>query len=265
MRRLPLVPRNIAARIGLPKGLCARMGLGALTGLWLTGLWATAANAQLPACQPPANDEYLLLTVAPNTDTQAKVYAVLPASFKPIACLYLNETVLRMGGFATQEAADSWSTYIAQQAGTSTFVARPPAPGQPSTLPPLPITPLPTAPPTATRPPAVAIPGGSSPLPTMPATMPPIAPSTGGYNPQALGNGYAVLVNYYNRPETATLVKQTAQQSIGLVSYGQKPYLLATFTNNQSAANELLQRLTDQGLWAMVVDGRRVMLLKSGI
>jgi hypothetical protein len=71
-------------------------------------------------------------------------------------------------------------------------------------------------------------------------------------------------VNYYNKPELAAQVRQTAGQ-VGLVSYGQKPYLLASFTSDQSAANVLLQALTDRGMWAMVVDGRRVVLLKPNV
>jgi hypothetical protein len=257
MRRLPLDRLSCFIALGL-SGLTPVLSL-------------SAASAQLPSsqmsnCQPPANNEYLLLTVTPNADAQAKVYAVLPASFKPIACNYIGETVLRIGGFATQEAADTWASYIAQQAGTSTFVARPPAPGQASTLPPLPPTPV-------TPGPAINLPGGSSPIP-QPIQPQPIQPSvptptgdstTGGYNPQALGNGYAVLVNYSNRPEIATSVRSATNQDLGLVAYGQRPYLLATFTADAAAANELLQRLTDKGFAAMVVDGRRVILLKSGI
>jgi hypothetical protein len=210
------------------------------------------AQAQLANCPPPATGEYLLLVLTPTADVQARVYAVLPVSFKPTTCNYLNATVLRIGDFGSQETADNWATYIAQQATTSAFVARPPAPGQPAVLPPLPGLPTPTPTPTP----------GSSPLPTLPAVTTP----TTGYNPQALGTGYAVLVNYYNRPETVSQVRSVvSDRDVGLVSYGQQPYLLAAFTSNQTAANDLLQKLTDKGLWAMTVDGRRVVLLKAPV
>jgi hypothetical protein len=214
------------------------------------------AQAQLANCAPPITGEYLLLVLTPTADVQARVYAVLPVSFKPTTCNYLSATVLRIGDFSSQETADNWATYIAQQATTSAFVARPPAPGQPSVLPPLPGSPAPTP--------------GSSPLPTVtPTVTPSITPSitpTTGYNPQALGTGYAVLVNYYNRPETVSQVRSVVNdRDVGLVSYGQQPYLLAAFTSNQTAANDLLQKLTDKGLWAMTVDGRRVVLLKAPV
>ncbi len=204
--------------------------------------------AQLPPCQPPSGSEYLLLAVTPNADAQARVTAILPTSYPTQSCDYLGEAVLRVGGFATQETANAWVAYVANQAKVSAFVAKPINPGQAPGLIPLP----PAAPPSL--------------LPPNPPAPPPtaIAPATSQYNPQPLGSGYAVLVNYYNKPETATLVRQTAGQ-VGLVSYGQKPYLLASFTRDQSAANVLLQALTDKGLWAMVVDGRRVVVLKPQV
>jgi len=46
-----------------------------------------------------------------------------------------------------------------------------------------------------------------------------------------------------------------------LVSYGQRPYLLAVYTRNQREANSTLRELSDRGFWSMVVDSRRVTLL----
>jgi hypothetical protein len=77
--------------------------------------------------------------------------------------------------------------------------------------------------------------------------------------------GYAVIVNYFNRPEVAGQIQQALGKDIGLASYGQRPYLLATYTTDQTAANALLQSLSDKGFWAMVVDGRRTVLLKSPV
>jgi hypothetical protein len=208
---------------------------------------ADRAIAQLATCQPPNGSEYLLLAVTPNADAQARVTAILPTSYPTKSCDYLGETVLRVGGFATQETANAWASYVANQAKVSAFVAKPSTPGQAPGLTPLP----PSAPPSL--------------LPPNPGTPPSTpTPAYSQYNPQTLGSGYAVLVNYYNKPELAAQVRQTAGQ-VGLVTYGQKPYLLASFTSDQSAANVLLQALTDRGMWAMVVDGRRVVLLKPSV
>ncbi len=228
---------------------CCTGTIALLTALWGNVGWVDRVMAQLPTCQPPNGSEYLLLAVTPNADAQARVTAILPTSYPTQSCDYLGEAVLRVGGFATQETANAWASYVANQAKVSAFVAKPSNPGQAPGLTPL----SPAAPPSLLPP---------NPPPSNPTTA--IVPSTSQYNPQPLGSGYAVLVNYYNKPETATLVRQTAGQ-VGLVSYGQKPYLLASFTSDQSAANVLLQALTDKGMWAMVVDGRRVVMLKPSV
>jgi hypothetical protein len=242
MRRLS------SARLNQP---CCTGTIALLTALLGNIGWADRAMAQLPTCLPPSGSEYLLLAVTPNADAQARVTAILPTSYPTKSCDYLGEAVLRVGGFATQETANAWASYVANQAKVSAFVAKPTIAGQAPGL-----TPLPPASPPSLLPP--------NPGPTAPATPTAIAPPASQYNPQPLGSGYAVLVNYYNKPETATLVRQTAGQ-VGLVSYGQKPYLLASFTSDQSAANVLLQALTDKGMWAMVVDGRRVVMLKPSV
>ncbi len=82
------------------------------------------------------------------------------------------------------------------------------------------------------------------------------------YNPQPLGEGYAVLVDYFNQPDVAVQLKQLLGSDVGLVSYGKRPYLLAMYTTNESKANSTLKRLSDRGFWSMVVDSRRVTLLK---
>ncbi len=85
--------------------------------------------------------------------------------------------------------------------------------------------------------------------------------SSPAYNPQPLGEGYAVLVDYFNQPEVAAQVKQLLGSDVGLVSYGQRPYLLAAYTTSQRQANSTLRKLSDRGFWSMVVDSRRVTLL----
>jgi hypothetical protein len=91
------------------------------------------------------------------------------------------------------------------------------------------------------------------------------SPSTNSlaYNPQPLGEGYAVLVDYFNQPEIAAQVQQLLGEKVGLVSYGQRLYLLAVHTTSQREANSTLQKLSDRGFWSMLVDSRRVTLLRS--
>ncbi len=85
------------------------------------------------------------------------------------------------------------------------------------------------------------------------------------YNPQPLGQGYAVLVDYFNQPDIATQIQQLLGGNIGLASYGQRPYLLAVHTTSEREANSILRELSDRGFWSMVVDSRRVTLLRPTI
>ncbi|BAZ07010.1 hypothetical protein [Calothrix sp. NIES-3974] len=88
-------------------------------------------------------------------------------------------------------------------------------------------------------------------------------PPQAKFNPQALGSGYAVLVDYFNRPELAKQVQQVVGGDVGFVSYAQRPYLLAVYTTNSRDAYSTLQSLSERGFFAMVVDSRRVMLLRQ--
>jgi hypothetical protein len=72
-------------------------------------------------------------------------------------------------------------------------------------------------------------------------------------------------VDYFSKPALATQVQQLVGKDIGLASYRQRPYLLAVYTTDQSLANSTLQALTERGFWAMVVDSRRVTLLRQTI
>lgn len=85
------------------------------------------------------------------------------------------------------------------------------------------------------------------------------------YNPKPLGDGYAVLVDYFNQPEVAAQIKQIVGNDVGLVSYGQRPYLLAVYTNSQRKASSILRELSDRGFSSLVVDSRRVTLLRQRV
>lgn len=178
-------------------------------------------------CQPPNSGEYLLLIVN-KAEAQSKISQVLPSNATATVCTYYGEVVTRVSGFSSLETANSWAQYLTETVGLQTFVARP-AQAE-----------------TASR-------------PELSRTQ----PSTASYNPQMLGAGYAVLVNYFDRPEVAAQVQQVLNQPVGLASYRQRPYLLAIQTIDQATANSMLRRLSDRGFQAMVVNSQRVTLLKS--
>ncbi len=86
---------------------------------------------------------------------------------------------------------------------------------------------------------------------------------TTGYQPQPLTSNYAVLIDYFNKPELASKVKQLLGNDVGLVVYGQRPYLLAITTDDPSEANRIFLQLSNSGYWSKIVNGRKVILLKG--
>ncbi|MBF2016699.1 MAG: hypothetical protein IGS23_16175 [Rivularia sp. T60_A2020_040] len=108
--------------------------------------------------------------------------------------------------------------------------------------------------------------GLSAIITTKPTETPtPTQVSTVSYKPRNLGTGYAVLVDYYNRPQLVSDVRKAVKGDVGFVAYGKRPYLLANYTNNQKEAYETLQELSKRGFFAIIVDSQKVMLLRSAV
>lgn len=184
-----------------------------------------------PTCQPPNRGEYLLLLPSRTPESQDRIRRSLPKEATQAVCNYLNEPVTRVGGFTTIDSANAWAKYLKETVGVTAVVARP---SDAATTPP-------------TQPGATLSPGATA------------------FNPQLLSSGYAVLVDFFSKPEVAAEVQQATNSSVGLAAYRQRPYLLAIYTPDQTAATATLQTLTDRGLRAMVVDSRGVTLLRSAV
>jgi hypothetical protein len=226
------------------------LGVGSLlVGLALGNGGTATAQAGLPECQPPRPDEYLLLVPNPQSETLAQLQQLLPENAVLTPCNYLNTAVVRVEGFSSADIASAWAQYLVDTAGLQSYVARPASAAIAST--------------------PTAVGGTSSPVPLSSATTPVSptstrsnsAPASPAYAPQPLGVGYAVVVNYFNRPELAACVRQVTTRDVGLVAFEQQPYLLASHTTDPAAASSLLQTLSEQGLAAAIVDSRRAVLL----
>jgi hypothetical protein len=216
--------------LAFTKRVCSAVSIGVAVMVVEAGASLTQVSAQSAPCQPPAPGEYLLLVVSQTPQTQAQVKQLLPTSTNTNVCTYLNDVVTRAGGFRNAETADSWAQYLTQMAGLSAFVVKSSGTAQP-------IAPNPSPNPSA----ALA------------------------YNPQVLGEGYAVLVNYLNQPELVPQVQQVVGQTVGLAVYQQRPYLLAIYAANQQDVSAVVQTLNSRGFSSMVVDSRQVWLLKSPV
>lgn len=239
----------------------------------MAGVWAQRAPA---ACQPPKTGEYLVLVLSPTEEAQTRVRGTLPADINATVCTYLQDVVTRIDGFTTLDVANKWAEYLNEIAGLPAFVTRPadptPVAASPTLSPaasprpfprPVVASPTPRAVPPSPAPRAVSSPR-STPTPA-PRTTPTSSDSPVAYAPRALGTGYAVLVNYKNRPEVAGEIRKLTGRDVGLVSYEQRPYLLANYTPNQGTATATLKTLSDRGYTAVLVDSRKVVLLRAAV
>lgn len=191
-----------------------------------------SAQSRLPACPPPVNQEYLLLVRGETEADRNQIASVLPADSTVLVCQYLDETLVRAGGFDSLETVNAWATYMTTVEGFESFVSRP---SQTATA--------------SSRPPA----NRSS------AAVAPVAGSS-AYQPQRLAPGYAVLVDYGSRPEIAAMVEQVVRP-VGLAVYQQRAYLLADYTSDVATASDTLQRLSDAQMAAILVDAQQVVQL----
>jgi hypothetical protein len=231
------------------------------TGLTIGSGFNEGAIAQSQStCQPPRSNEYLLLVRNPQSDTQSKLRQLLPANAVLTPCTYGSgnsaESVVRVEGFASADVANAWAKYLSDQASLQAIVSSPTGSTSGGTA-------------AAPNPPSSNSGAGTFPRPnTTPTTptQPRPTTSTGTtYNPQALGTGYAVLVSYFNRPEVAADVRKVTNRNVGLVSFEQRPYLLAAYGSDRNSAEAVLNRLKQEDFVVTLVDSRGVVVLTADV
>ncbi|HEY9889026.1 MAG TPA: hypothetical protein V6D02_11540 [Candidatus Obscuribacterales bacterium] len=225
------------------------------------GAIAPAAKAdEFPPCAPPVADEYLLLVQGDTVAARDRIQNLLPATTSVSVCRYLDDIVVRAGGFTSLENANAWAQYLTEVEGAPAFVARPAAPGE--VIPDDPIAAQPVEP----APAAPSVPTETTPEPALPDAPVAIVPAGEvAYAPQLLGQGYAVLVEYGNNPEIAQQLQQTLDQPVGLAVYQQRPFLLVTQSPDAQVAAQVLQTLSNSRFGAFIVDSSEVVLLSTGV
>ncbi len=196
----------------------------------ISNINSVIAQQNLANCQQPNVGEYLLLVLSPTPENQKQLRAALPTEQKTVVCQYNNQTVTRVGGFTNIDDANRWARYIQHIVGLSATITT-----------------------RATEPATQQV----------PQTIPNAQTPKITYNPKILGEGYAILVDYFNRPEMVSSLQKAMGGDVGFVSYGQKPYLLAVYTTNQKEAYNTLKKLSESGFVAILADGQKVVLLRS--
>ncbi|TVQ12323.1 MAG: hypothetical protein EA368_04130 [Leptolyngbya sp. DLM2.Bin27] len=221
----------------------------------LVGVWS-AAQAQFPPCPPPAANEYLLLVRSNAEAERNRVQNLLPSNSTVMVCEYLNDTVVRAGGFTNLENANAWAQYMTEVEGFQAFVARPASiAAQPTP----PINSPPASSPTAsaTTPPTLNNAPANTPVPTQPVRT--------TYAPQPLGAGFAVLVDYQFEPESAITIQRQVGQAVGLAVHRQRSYLLIAHSPNVEGAASTLAVLTSLNIPGFIVDSQEVVMLTPAV
>ncbi|MCE2720394.1 MAG: hypothetical protein ACK57R_09395 [Dolichospermum sp.] len=195
----------------------------------ISNIHPVIAQQNFANCQQPNVGEYLLLVLSPTPENQKQLRAALPTEQKTIVCKDNNQIVTRVGGFTNIDDAKRLARYIQNIVGLSATIT--------------------------TR--------ATEPATQLPQTIPNIQTPKITYNPKILGEGYAILVDYFNRPEMVSSLRKAVGGDVGFVSYGQRPYLLAVYTTNQKEAYNTLKKLSETGFVAILADGRKVVLLRS--
>ncbi|MFN9600160.1 MAG: hypothetical protein ACK56T_14115, partial [Dolichospermum sp.] len=192
----------------------------------ISNIHPVIAQQNFANCQQPNVGEYLLLVLSPTPENQKQLRAALPTEQKTIVCKDNNQIVTRVGGFTNIDDAKRLARYIQNIVGLSATIT--------------------------TR--------ATEPATQLPQTIPNIQTPKITYNPKILGEGYAILVDYFNRPEMVSSLRKAVGGDVGFVSYGQRPYLLAVYTTNQKEAYNTLKKLSETGFVAILADGRKVVL-----
>ncbi|MEB3339723.1 hypothetical protein [Okeania sp.] len=179
-------------------------------------------------CQSPGSGEYLLVIVTTTPENQDIVRRTLPPDIIINVCRYISLTVSSIRGFDDKDVASDWAKYVQDIVGLPAYVVKPSQ---------------------ETKPPNNRL----------------AAPPEIGFNPEPLGSGYAVLVDYNNQPEIALQLERSLGRNLGLVAYGQKPFLLVTYTKKHKTATNSMFNLSDRGFLVFIVDSSKVTLISPKI
>jgi hypothetical protein len=207
-----------------------------------------SAQSDPPACPPPASQEFLLLVRGRNEAERADIASILPIESSVLICRYLDEVLVRAGGFTSLETVNAWASYMTSEANYESFVLRPT--DRPATA--------------SSEAVAASESDTSADQQALDMASATTVPANVVFDPIRLASGYAVLVDYGSSPEIAATVSQLVP-SVGLAVYQQRPYLLAAYSEDEASASAVLQQLNGAQLAAVIVDAQDVVRLAESV
>jgi hypothetical protein len=187
-------------------------------------------------CLAPAAGEYGLLILRWSLTDQERAQQVLPPTMRWQLCNYpsrqQNLLVMQVRDLSNLASAQALGQQVTDATGLPTVVTQPAA----------------------------------NAVNSLGAIAPPPSPGSPiAYSPQPLGPGYAVIIDFGDRPELAAQLQSLLGRTVGLVAYDQRAYLLGLHTLDATTATALVQDLDRQGLSAQSVDSRQVLVLRSAV
>ncbi len=213
----------------------------------LLGPTANANQSSIGAVRP-TGQEFLLLVRGRNEAERADIASILPVESSVLICRYLDEVLVRAGGFTSLETVNAWASYMTSEANYESFVLRPT--DRPATA--------------SSEAVAASESDTSADQQALDMASATTVPANVVFDPIRLASGYAVLVDYGSSPEIAATVSQLVP-SVGLAVYRQRPYLLATYSEDEASASAVLQQLNGAQLAAVIVDAQDVVRLAESV
>lgn len=252
---------------------------------------AMAQGDDLPVCESPDADEFLVLVFTPSPPLREEVRQQVGRTLPPtvndlLVCQYSGNVLSRIGGFASEKQATEWAEYFEDAVGLPLMVITPvtetAVPETVNTA----IAP-PEIPSLADSPPEVVIPTVEVETETEPITIaleetlqsePTLSLVSQNttfiepkeivdpFDPQGLsGEGFGILVDYGDNPAIASEIQQLTNNPIALVTHGTRGYLLAGQVNDEARLIEFLNLLSQNNFVAIAVPLPQIILLKSNL
>ncbi len=255
--------------------------LGGLSAL-VTAQGAIAQDKNLPVCQSPDADEFLVLVFTPSQplreEVRLQVGRTLSKDHDLVVCQYGGNVLSRIGNFESQARATQWAEYFDDAVGLPLMVITPVATtANTTTEPPV----IPTLSEAATAPDVVVPtedvvspevfqerlnPDRNIPVGALSAELAATSETVEAYTPQALGgDGYGILVDYGVNPAIATELKALLGKDVALVTHATRGYLLAEQTADEDRLIELLNLLSQNDFTAIAIPVEEIILLKANI
>ena len=249
---------------------------------------AMAQGEDLPICESPEADEFLVLVFTPSPPLREEVRQQVGRTLPPavndlLVCQYNDNVLSRIGGFSSEAKATEWAEYFENAVGLPLMVITPVTATASAAIAP------PTIPSLADSTPEVVIPTETVEVEVKPnttAVQGSLQPESAQailsatqnttfiepeeivdpFNPQGLsGEGFGILVDYGDNPAIASEIQPLVNDPVALVTHGTRGYLMVAQAQDETRLIELLNLFSQNDFVAIAVPLPQIILLKADL